>query len=148
MIQLTRTEDSLVNQYVYINLYDTMTAITYSPLFMFTSQLTGKSVYVIPSATDYTNKSRYVKMTLIPNYLIPVPASGYFIVGTDDLPYGLYDVNIYQNNSGSNLDPDNAIKKIYEGLMNLTQSGNPAVTYTEYTTNDTDTESVYITNVI
>ena len=40
---------------------------------------------------------------------------------------------------------------VYTGLANLvpTTTGsfaNPAVTYTEYTTNDSDTESVYITN--
>ena len=59
-----------------------------------------------------------------------------------------YDVNIYQNDpsTATNLDPDNAIKKIYTGLMNLTpKAGNEAIDYTEYTTNDSETESVYIT---
>ena len=148
MIQLTRS-DELISQYVYLNLHDEMTGAfptAYAPLCIFTSQLTGKSIAVIPLSTDYSNKDRYVKIQLIPNYVVSVPVSGYFIVGNTDYPYGLYYAEIYQNSSGTNLDPDSAIKKTYTGLMNLTQSGNPAVTYTEYTTNDSDTESVYITN--
>ena len=56
------------------------------------------------------------------------------------------DVVIYQNNNNTNLDPDNAVKRIFTGLANLsaTDAVKP-VTYTEYTTNDSDTESVYIT---
>ena len=69
-------------------------------------------------------------------------------MGDSDFPYGFYNVTIWQNNSNSNLDPDNAIKIIYKGLMNFAETGLPAVTYTEYTTNDTDTESVYITNTV
>ena len=76
------------------------------------------------------------------------PSIGRIVLGTTDFPYGMYDVNIYQNDpsTATNLDPDNAIKKIYTGLMNLTpKAGNEAIDYTEYTTNDSETESVYIT---
>ena len=57
---------------------------------------------------------------------------------------GVYDVTIYQNNNNANLDPANAVKVLYVGLMNLISS-TATTDYSEYTTNDSDTESVYIT---
>ena len=72
--------------------------------------------------------------------------SGVVFLGSTDFPLGFYDVVIYQNNNNTNLDPDNAIKTIYTGLANLSATSAVApVDYTEYTTNDSDTESVYIT---
>jgi len=60
----------------------------------------------------------------------------------------MYNVTAYQNNSSSNLDPDNAIKTIWNGLMNLRpETTNEAVNYTEYTNNDSENDSVYITAV-
>ena len=72
-------------------------------------------------------------------------SSGAPYLGNTDFPLGFYDVVIYQNSSNSNLDPS-GLTTIWNGLMNLTSNSttNP-VTYTEYTTNDSDTESVYIT---
>ena len=51
---------------------------------------------------------------------------------------------IYENNNNGNLDPANVIKTLYTGLLNLTSATAPT-DYSEYTTNDSDTESVYIT---
>ena len=76
------------------------------------------------------------------------PSIGRIVLGTTDFPSGMYDVNIYQNDpsTATNLDPDNAIKLLYTGLMNLRAiPGNEATDYKEYTTNDSETESVYIT---
>ena len=53
---------------------------------------------------------------------------------------------IYQNTSNANLD-SSGLTLIYTGLMNMAMNTGEElpVEYTEYTTNDTDTESVYIT---
>jgi hypothetical protein len=70
---------------------------------------------------------------------------GVIFLGSTDYPLGFYDVVIYQNSSNSNLDPS-GLTTIWNGLMNLTNNANASpVDYTEYTTNDSDTESVYIT---
>ena len=54
-------------------------------------------------------------------------------------------MTIYQNTSNTNLDPT-GLTTIWNGLMNLKAADNfPAVQYNEYNTNDTETESVYIT---
>ena len=75
------------------------------------------------------------------------------IVGTDEFPLGFYDITIYQTNSSGELNPDNATATLYNGLLNMKArkavgSSNDfrSVIYTEYTTNDADTDSVYITN--
>ncbi len=46
--------------------------------------------------------------------------------------------------TNANTDPANAIKVIYKGLMNLSDSGNPSVTYNKY--ESTQQQNVYITN--
>ena len=51
---------------------------------------------------------------------------------------------IYQNSSNSNLDPSGLTTTLYTGLLNLTSSTD-TTQYKQYTTNDTDTDSVYIT---
>ncbi len=149
MIQLTTYNSDA--QGFYLNLYDEMivngSETTMNPLISFTSQLTGKIKNLLSFATVYTYKERYVLMVLDVN-TTDSPSIGRIVLGTTDFPYGMYDVNIYQNDpsTATNLDPDNAIKKIYTGLMNLTpKAGNEAIDYTEYTTNDSETESVYIT---
>ena len=76
--------------------------------------------------------------------------NGWVNFGNQNFPFGFYNVTIYQNNDNTNLDPTNTIKTLWTGLANLTtdttQSITPTVNYTAYTTNDADTESIYITN--
>ena len=146
MIQLTRSNSTTTNN-VYLNLYDEMTNSDYNVLVSVTSQLTGKTK-TFRVTTNYTNKDRYTQMTI---FVLNSAAGenltgGVVFLGSTDFPLGFYDVTIYQNNNNTNLDPDNAIKTIYTGLANLspTEAVEP-VDYTEYTTNDSDTESVYIT---
>ena len=146
MIQLSRSSGTTTN-HIYLNLYDEMTSTDYDVLVSVTSQLTGKTKTFRPTTT-YTNKDRYTQMTI---FVLNSTGgenlgSGVVFLGSTDFPLGFYDVVIYQNNNNTNLDPDNAIKTIYTGLANLspTDAVEP-VDYTEYTTNDSDTESVYIT---
>ncbi len=146
MIQLFRETIPILNfQSVYLDFYSEMTDITYPPLFSFTSQLSGKTINGLPKITDYTNKERYVIVQFIPiSYSVPV--IGILAMGNTDFPYGMYNVTAYQNNSQYNLEPDNAIKTIWNGLMNLRpKTNNEAVNYTDYNTNDSDTEAVWIT---
>jgi len=146
MIQLSRSSTTTTN-HVYLNLYDEMTSTDYNVLVSVTSQLTGKTKTFRPTTT-YTNKDRYTQMTIFVKETSAGEnlGSGVVFLGSTDFPLGFYDVVIYQNNNNTNLDPANAIKTIYTGLANLspTDAVEP-VDYTEYTTNDSDTESVYIT---
>ena len=150
MIQSTRDNDqALTTNNIYADLYDVMTAITFNPLIVFTNQTTNKSVNFIAKTFITTNKERYMKLTYdISNDGTTNTTSGVISIGDDDFPYGFYNVTIYQNNDGTNLDTDNAIKVIYKTVMNFKAVNNNAVTYTEYTTNDTETDSVYITNTV
>jgi len=148
MIQLFRDTVSISNfQSVYLDFYGEMTDISYPPLFSFTSHLSGKTLNALPKSTNYTNKERYVIVQFIP-FGFNLPSIGVLDMGNTDYPYGIYSVTVYQNNSSSNLDPDNAIKTIWNGLMNLRpETTNEAVNYTEYTNNDSENDSVYITAV-
>ena len=82
------------------------------------------------------------------------PVSG-FNIGTDDYPLGLYNLKVYQMESSGDLDPSNAQATLYVSLMNCWTGENtlgddafPSVKYKEYNNNDSDTNSVYITNTI
>jgi hypothetical protein len=148
MIQWTRN-NSVTNTFcaAYVDIYNKMTATTYNPLFALTSQSTNKTKYVVSWINDYTNKERYVKLAInISSNGTDNGSSGIISLGNADFPYGFYDVVIYQNNSNENIDPANAVKVIYTTMMNLKAVNNDAITYTEYTTNDADTDNVYITN--
>ena len=144
MIQLLRDDVTLVNiQYVAVQ--DLMTNTDYGLLATMTSQLTGKSKTFICN-TNYIS-------TRIASILIFVLASssgenltaGTIFLGSTDYPLGFYDITFYQNTSASNLDPT-GLTVVSTQLANLSATSDvQPVTYSEYTTNDTDTESVYIT---
>ena len=142
MIQLVKTASTAADTFR-INIYDKMTNADYRPLVTFTSQASGNSFTSLPFAASYTKKERYVAFYFWISAIL-IPTLGYVTFGNTDLPYGFYDVTIYQNSSSSNIDPA-GLTVVWKGLANLKQSGNPAVEYTDYDTNDADTESVYIT---
>ena len=147
MEQLSRS-DSTTSNYINLNLFDKMTAITYSPLISLTSQLTGKSKVFRPMSVDSSNKSRYMGLLfeILTSDSSETLVGGQIFLGSTDYPLGFYDMVIYQNSNNTNLDPTNVVKTIYTGLANLSATSAVApVDYTEYTTNDSDTESVYIT---
>ena len=138
----------------YVNTYDkyeNKDNIQYKPIITFTSQMTGKSESIVPTTYEYTNKDRYVKIIFTIKTTGAV-GGGFINLGNYDFPYGFYDVTIRENTTNG-LPADIDTKPIvYTGIMNLSSRAegeayaNPSVTYTEYTTNDSDTESVYITN--
>jgi hypothetical protein len=133
------------NNKVYLDLFDKFDTSLgeHSPLWTITSQFTKKSFTYIVS-TVFTNKERYLEMNTVTSYGV-VPSTNVIVLGTTDYPLGLYDVTIYQNTSSSNVDPT-GLNVLYTGLMNLTTNDSKLpVQYSEYTTNDSDTESVYIT---
>ena len=149
MIQLVRTT-SLNFALIRLNILDKMTNTDYRPLMTLTSQLTGNSKTFRFSSFHTLWGDRYAQLLV---YIQPIASAenlllGSIFLGSTDYPLGFYDVKIYQNDpsTATNLDPDNAIKLLYTGLMNLeAKSGNEAIDYKEYTTNDSETESVYIT---
>lgn len=148
---------------VYLNLYDKLEGTyeapqlnPYSPLWGATSQFTGKTKYWVAStswAAFSDKKQRYVEMVTLTTYGEETMNRVKF--GTTDFPLGFYDITIYQNSSNSNTDPT-GLNVIYNGLMNLvainvnaaTNEKEPIspVVYTQYTANDSETESIYITN--
>jgi hypothetical protein len=131
--------------------YEDKDNIQYKPILTFTSQMTGKSIDLLTQTYDYANKDRYVKITFTIKTINPSPSGGSVDLGNTDFPFGFYDVIIRENSTNFLPGTIDTRPIVYRGIMNLTAatSGgyeNPAVEYTEYTTNDADTESVYITN--
>jgi hypothetical protein len=128
----------------YLNLFDKMTTVDNGVLMTITSQLTGNSKTFLPTSVITTNKERYLRLSIIVSNADNL-SLGILNLGTTDFPLGFYDVTIYENSSAANLDPS-GLSVIFTGLLNLSSMDDTrAVTYTEYTTNDSDTESVYIT---
>mgnify|MGYP003151096414 CR=1 FL=1 len=140
----------------YLNTYDKYEDkdnIEYKPILTFTNQMTGSSINLVAHTYDYTNKDRYVKITFVIKDVNPIPGSGSIDIGNKNYPFGFYDVIIRENTTDYLPSESSILSRpiVYTGLMNLRASvtggyENPAVEYTEYTTNDSDTESVYITN--
>ena len=74
-------------------------------------------------------------------------------LATDEFPLGFYDITIYENKTSyedNNL--ANATATLFNGVLNLKGSESDivgvnmeSVQYVDYTTNDTETQSVYIT---
>jgi hypothetical protein len=149
MIQATRDQNNdFTLNYIYADLYDEMTSISYKPLVSITSQSTNKSKVFRAGAIDTTKKNRYMRITyqISKDSSVEGLTSGVVFLGSTEYPYGFYDVVIYQNNDESNLDPANAVKVIYKTILNLKSVNNDAITYTEYT--DTISSPTYITNTI
>ena len=157
MFQATKgvyNSNALYLNYIYVNIYDKYddkNNIQYDPIITLTSQMTGKFVHFLPQAGgwDITSKERYVRIKYSIRSELPVGSAGFIALGDTDFPYGFYDITIRENTSNS-LPDDELIPNfnlVFTGLYNLTATTpNRAIIYTEYTTNDSDTESVYITN--
>jgi len=104
-------------------------------------------VYGMQSGVDITDRCFFffIRATW---YLDDDPSLGFVKFGTVDFPYGFYDYKVYEMSSAGDYDPSNAIGTVFDGTMNLSQKGTfkESVSYTEYTNNDADTESIYLTN--
>tara|TARA_R100000664_G_C2677040_1_gene86647 strand:+ start:189 stop:650 length:462 start_codon:yes stop_codon:yes gene_type:complete len=152
MIQFTVPNVSLVNNKFYLDLYDLYEgqaeADIDSPLVIVKSQLTGKSKAMLPSTLIPTDKfHRYFSLNIITTRtLSETPISGLMRIGDTDFPLGFYDISIYKNTSNTNLDPT-GLTLVYTGLAiaKAQTDDQEPINYSEYTTNDSDTESVYIT---
>ena len=147
MIQLVRSTTLQYTQ-VRLDIYDKMTNTDYRPLMTMTSQFTGNSKTFRVASANYWYKERYVELLI---YMQQLKVNENFMggsiyIGDTDFPLGFYDVTIYQNTSSTNLDPT-GLTTIYTGLANVTStSTTDPVEYSQYTTNDSDTDTIYITN--
>tara|TARA_R110002096_G_scaffold136038_2_gene288308 strand:- start:427 stop:885 length:459 start_codon:yes stop_codon:yes gene_type:complete len=121
-------------------------ATTLRPLISIKSQQTEKILNFMPNVVDNTYSDRYTKSLFYTtsNPILDIPSAGFLFVGTTDYPFGFYDVTVYQNSTNSNLDPSGLTTILYTGLLNLISSTD-TTQYKQYTTNDLDTDSVYIT---
>ena len=144
MIQATFSSGANIDNFIYLRLTDVGSASNViRPLISIKSQQTEKELNFMASLVTITNENRYTEM----KYTIgttDLPLLGLLILGNTDYPFGFYDVTIYQNSSNSNLDPSGLTTKLYTGLLNL-RSLVDTTQYKQYTINDSDTDSVYIT---
>jgi len=149
MIQAQQLSFATYNNYIRLDLYDKITLQVDRPLIVATSQQTNRSLAFQVSNINYTNKLRYVEMYFITLHSgTQYPLLGMVQFGTIELPYGLYDISIYETTgSGDSLDPTGKLK-LYDGLMNMQyiKNSNDAVVYTEY--DSTQQQNVYITNTV
>ncbi len=144
MIQATFSSGANIDNFIYLRLTDVGSATnSIRPLVSIKSQQTEKELNFMASLVTITNENRYTEM----KYTIgttDLPLLGLLILGNTDYPFGFYDVTIYQNSSNSNLDPTGLTTTLYTGLLNL-RSLVDTTQYKQYTINDSDTDSVYIT---
>ena len=144
MIQATFSSGAEIDNFIYLRLTDVGSATnSIRPLISIKSQQTEKILNFMASVVTTTNENRYTEM----KYTIgttDLPLLGLLILGNTDYPFGFYDVTIYQNSSNSNLDPSGLTTTLYTGLLNL-RSLVDTTQYKQYTINDSDTDSVYIT---
>ena len=144
MIQATFSSGAEIDNFIYLRLTDVGSATnSIRPLISIKSQQTEKELNFMASLVTITNENRYTEM----KYTIgtnDIPLLGLIKLGNTDYPFGFYDVTIYQNSSNSNLDPSGLTTTLYTGLLNL-RSLVDTTQYKQYTINDSDTDSVYIT---
>ena len=144
MIQATFSSGANIDNFIYLRLTDVGSATnSIRPLISIKSQQTEKELNFMASLVTITNENRYTEM----KYTIgttDLPLLGLIKLGNTDYPFGFYDVTIYQNSSNSNLDPTGLTTTLYTGLLNL-RSLVDTTQYKQYTINDSDTDSVYIT---
>ena len=133
-------------------------------MFTMTSQFTNKTkVVAIGSYPIYANSSTGTeldwKRQLKVNFSYTTGGrgtedltDGKVHVATDEFPLGFYDITIYENKTSyddNNL--ANATATLFNGVLNLkgntsdTANNMESVQYVDYTSNDTETQSVYIT---
>lgn len=144
MIQAIFTSGSSVENSASLRFNDIATVVAdVRPLISITSQQSKKVLNFMPTSITVTTANRYQKMVYYTGS-VDNPLLGLLQVGNKDYPFGFYDVTIYKNSLNSNLDPSGLTTVLYTGLLNLTSSV-ATTQYAEYTTNDSDTESVYIT---
>jgi hypothetical protein len=130
-------------------------------LFKLESTETGKIKYYTrtgsyAAGTGVDKHKRYIPLFFyysVSSTLTEDLSASQLIVGTDDFPMGFYNFTVYQTETSGELNPANATATLYEGILNMTGSDDSSdslnfqdVKYKEYTTNDIDTETVYITN--
>ena len=149
MIQATQDETLSRSQTINLNLWDSdwfrsvYTINPHIPLVNIISQQTGNNKVFAPFAIDLTNKDRYISLTYITNPSNEDLTLGLLEFGNDDFPFGFYNMQIFAR--GSDSMSIIALNAVYTGLFNITNDV-LAVNYSQYSTNDTDTNSIYITN--
>ena len=132
-------------------------------LFKLESQLTKKtkiftrgSGLQFPCGVNINSFERWVELSWYYNTpdanVVEDLTTGKIIVGNDNYPLGFYNLTIYEMATSDDLNPNNAISTVYNGLVNMNPNTIPGVDsnfqevqYNDYTNNDADTESVYIT---
>lgn len=144
MMQATFSSGANIDNFIYLRLTDVGSASNViRPLISIKSQQTEKELNFMASLVTITNENRYTEM----KYIIgtnDIPLLGLIKLGNTDFPFGFYNVTIYQNSTNSNLDPTGLTTTLYTGLLNL-RSLVDTTQYNQYTINDSDTDSVYIT---
>ena len=153
MVQLKvrNAGDIILNHRFYLDVYNEMNVgqVAGRTLCTFTSKFTGKSKTVSMNTGYGDFNARYVRYGVYTtrdagqeNLLEAI-----IQLGTTDFPLGFYDMTLYNNTDNTNLDTT-GLPVLWNGVMNLSgySTATQSIEYTEYTTNDADTESIYLTN--
>ena len=131
-------------------------------LFKLESQFTKKTKIfskgnTLPSVSNTANVNSYERFVTLTWYYNTNPLAiedltdGKVIVGDDDFPLGFYNITVYEMETNDDLNPDNAKAVLYNGIVNMYPSTDDnsnnfeEVQYNDYTINDADNDSVYIT---
>ena len=150
MIQIKcPTSSSIITNDFYLDIYDKIQGYVYRPLILLKSQLTKYSkIASLGVGNVGDSQKRYIYMQIVSTNGLVAENLPERIVrfGTTNFPLGFYDAIIYKNTSNDNMDIS-GLSVVYNGLAHVTGETTAVspVKYSEYTTNDSDTESVYIT---
>ena len=142
--------DFILSHTFYLDVYDKMNAgqNTGRSLCTFTSQFTGKSKTVSMNTGYGDFNERYVRYGVFTTWDAGQEnlLEAIIQLGTTDFPLGFYDMTLYNNTDNTNLDTT-GLPVLWNGVMNLSgySTATQSIEYTEYTTNDADTEAFYIT---
>ena len=113
------------------------------------TKLAASNVTAATQATTTTAVDQ--EATSIPVASVTNLSTGDILVGNTDFPLGFYKLTVYEMETNDDLNPDNAKAVLYNGIVNMygqtaTTNNFEEVQYNEYTTNDSENESVYLTN--
>tara|TARA_R100000781_G_C4076714_1_gene126332 strand:- start:525 stop:992 length:468 start_codon:yes stop_codon:yes gene_type:complete len=155
MIQITRDNSTTqTTNNIYLDLYSQNPSNlafpwAYTPMIEITSIMSKNSKVFRAASVTTTDYKRYILLRYkVTNDGSETLLSGIVSLGNDDFPYGFYDIEIYGSSDNTSLTPSPSLL-LYKGMANFEDSGtNPGISYKAYVKNDTDTESIYITNTI
>ena len=119
MIHLTvNSSDAITSNEFDLMLLDKANVI-YKPILQFVSQETDAGIFGLATILALDTKQRFFRLRItLSNDGSKDIATGKFGFGTYELPFGLYNYNVYDNTSDTNTSITD-LKIIHKGMMNV-----------------------------